>query len=385
MARPNASGPDRPDSECNVLIAGAGVAGLEAAFALRELAGDRVKLRLLAPNDEFVYRPLAVGEPFNVSWAQRYPLSGLAEQAGAELVHDALRDVDPQRHLALTESGLELSYDALLLGLGTSLHQPHEHVTSVDDSRMDELLHGLVQDVEEGYLHRLAFIIPAPIPWPLPAYELALMTSQRAWDMQVDLAITILTPESAPLAAFGRAASERVANLLGRREIELITSADCDVPDAKTIRVHPGGRTLAVDRIVALPELRGPGLPGLPHDASGFLAVDSHCKLKQVEAVWAAGDCTDSPVKHGGIAAQQADAAARSIASFAGAIVEPQPFQPVVGGLLETGDEPMQLGVDTGDDGAHSGLAGVIGAMRAPKLVARYLAPELKETAARRV
>ena len=48
----------------SVLIAGGGVAGLEALLALRDLAGDRVDLRLLAPEAEFVYRPMAVGEPF---------------------------------------------------------------------------------------------------------------------------------------------------------------------------------------------------------------------------------------------------------------------------------------------------------------------------------
>ena len=43
-----------------VLIAGGGVAALETVLALRALAGDRVKLELLAPDEEFVERPLAV-------------------------------------------------------------------------------------------------------------------------------------------------------------------------------------------------------------------------------------------------------------------------------------------------------------------------------------
>jgi hypothetical protein len=47
-----------------VVVAGAGVAGLETLMALRALAGARVELTLIAPQDEFVYRPLAVEEPF---------------------------------------------------------------------------------------------------------------------------------------------------------------------------------------------------------------------------------------------------------------------------------------------------------------------------------
>ena len=53
-----------------VVIAGGGVAGLEAMLALRELAGDRVDIELLSPSDEFVYRPMLVAEPFGSGCAR---------------------------------------------------------------------------------------------------------------------------------------------------------------------------------------------------------------------------------------------------------------------------------------------------------------------------
>jgi sulfide:quinone oxidoreductase len=199
---------------CQVLIAGAGVAGLEAAFALRELAGDRVGLRIMAPTDEFVYRPMSVAEPFTSGWAQHYPLSALAEAVGAELVQDALVEVNAPDQQVRTANGSTLSYDALLICLGASVHPRYEHATTVDDVRMDELLHGLVQDIEGGYVHHLAVVVPAPMPWPLPAYEIALMASERAWDMQTDMSVTVLTPEEAPLAIFGSEASRGLARLL---------------------------------------------------------------------------------------------------------------------------------------------------------------------------
>ncbi|MDQ2894147.1 MAG: FAD-dependent oxidoreductase [Actinomycetota bacterium] len=379
MARANDQAQGSAKAErLDVLIAGGGVAGLEAAFALRELADDRVNLTLLAPTDEFVYRPMTVGEPFAAGWAQRYPLSGLAADAGAELVQDGLGEVDVERRVALTTSGTELHYDALLVGLGASLHRRYEHVISVDDARMDELLHGLIQDVEGGYVRRLAFVVPAPMPWPLPVYELALMTAERAWDMQADLAITILTPEAAPLAAFGEGVSQGVARLLAKRGIEVITSASCEIPKAKTINIHPGDRTLEVDRIVALPELRGPAVPGLPHDTTGFIPVDGHSRVRGVEGVWAAGDATDFSVKHGSIAAQQADVAAQSIAAQAGAPLEPQQFTPVIEGLLLTGDKPLHLRAEI-TDGGLSELTEVLRGSHIPKVAARYLAPHLLE------
>jgi sulfide:quinone oxidoreductase len=89
--------------------------------------------------------------------------------------------------------------------------------------------------------------------------------------------------------------------------------------------------------VVALPLLVGPAITGLPADADGFLPVTAHCEVTGVEGVYAAGDATDFPVKYGGIAAQQADAAAASIATVAGAPTEPTPFDGVVHGLLMRG------------------------------------------------
>ena len=45
---------------------------------------------------------------------------------------------------------------------------------------------GLLRDVEEGYAKRLAFVVPAGAVWPLPAYELALMTAGEARAMGHD-------------------------------------------------------------------------------------------------------------------------------------------------------------------------------------------------------
>src|SRR5438552_2097268 len=158
------------------------------------------------------------------------------------------------------------------------------------------------------------------MPWPLPVYELALLTAERAADMNVDVSITVLTPEDAPLALFGRSVSEGVRALLESKGILTITSAHAEVPEPGRIEIHPGERRLHVDRIVAAPQLFGPATPGLPKGArDGFITVDAHCKVRDLEDVYAAGDATDFPVKHGAIAAQQADTAAEAIAAHAGA------------------------------------------------------------------
>jgi sulfide:quinone oxidoreductase len=380
MLQPDATGTTQDESaRFEVLIAGGGVAGLESAFAVCDLAGDRVHITLLTPGSDFVYRPNAVKEPFTLGSAQHYSLAALIKDTRAELVHDAITRVDVDRRVAHTVAGLELPYDALLLGLGVSMTERYEHATTVDDARIDEHLHGLVQDVEGGYLKRLAFVIPAPIPWPLPAYELALLTAERAWDMQAELGVTLLTPEPAPLAVFGEHASAEVAQLLADRGIEVITSAYCEVPTAKTISVSPGGTHLEFDRIVALPELRGPALEGIPHDGDGFIPVDEFCKVRGAESVYAAGDMTDFPVKHGGIAAQQADTAARSIAALAGAPVVPLAIDPVLEGVLVTGDQPRYFKAQlSGGHGSDQEVVGIPVPVSTPKIAARYLAERLE-------
>ena len=83
-----------PSTPLNVVIAGGGVAGLEALLALRALAADRVDLTLIAPDDHFAYRPLAVAQPFALGRARRTPLGDAARDARATFVHAAVTGVD---------------------------------------------------------------------------------------------------------------------------------------------------------------------------------------------------------------------------------------------------------------------------------------------------
>ena len=113
----------------------------------------------------------------------------------------------------------------------------------------------------------MAFVVPPGPGWPLPAYELALMTAHHAWDADRRPQITPITPEPAPLAVFGRAATASI-----RAELELagIGFHGCSYADARsrgdaaTVVVHPGMRRIDVDRVVALPRLLGRPPAGVP-------------------------------------------------------------------------------------------------------------------------
>jgi sulfide:quinone oxidoreductase len=362
-----------------VLIAGGGVAALEGALALRELAGERVSMEMLAPEPEFVYRPMTVREPFAYGRAQRYPLSEMAVEIGVGVREQSFAWVDPAARVAYTDGGEKLPYDALLLALGARIHPRYTHAYTIDDRQLDDTLHGLLQDVEGGYVKRLAFVIPARMAWQLPVYELALMTAGRAYEMEVELSISIVTPEESPLAIFGSGASEAVSKLLGDAGIEVLTSSYAEVPRWDTVVVSPGDRRLEFDRVVALPELYGPAVRGLPAGEHGFIPVDVHARVRGVERVYAAGDATDLALKHGGVASQQADAAAEAIARLAGVEIDPKPFDPVVYGMLLTGGAPRYLRAHVaGGHGFSSEVSEEPLWIPPRKIVARYLAPFLE-------
>ncbi len=369
-----------PHPKLRVLIAGGGVVALETALALAELAPDRTSTTVLAPNEEFVYRPMTVVEPFAYPVANRYPLAQMVSDAGAELIRDELSWVDPASHTVHTAGELEIEYDALVIALGGRPCRRYTHALTIDDRRLDEAMHGLIQDIEGGYVESIAFVAPGRMAWQLPLYELALMTAARAYDMGVDLETTIVSPEDSPLAIFGVTASSALADVLAKAGIKTIYSAYAEVPRSGEIAINPGDRHLHVDRVIALPELYGPSVRGIPLSEHGFIRTDRFGRVADLKDVYAAGDAIDFPIKHGGLGSQQADVAAQSIAALAGADVTPEPFKPVIRGMLLTGEKPLFLTAEiTGGQGFSSQITDEATWSPPSKIAAKYLAPYLEK------
>jgi sulfide:quinone oxidoreductase len=169
-----------------VLIAGGGVAGLEALLALRDLAGTRVSLTLLSPGREFTYRPMATAVPFARGHMQRLDLADVARETGAEFVRGTLAEVDAGAREAVLSDGRRLGYDALLVAVGAASEPAYGRVRTWTPEQDRDVFGGLLADLEEGYAKRVAFVVPPRVAWPLPAYELALMTAWDARDLGLD-------------------------------------------------------------------------------------------------------------------------------------------------------------------------------------------------------
>jgi sulfide:quinone oxidoreductase len=366
------------EEQTKVTIVGGGVAALEAMIALRRLAEERIAIELVTPTPEWSYRPMAVAEPFGLGQATRYDLVRIARDHGAAMHLAGVQAVRPEAHQLLTWDGRTLDYELLLLAIGAQPTTALPGSVTVRGPGYTGRFRTLLHQLEERRIARVAFAVPAGASWPLPLYELALMTAAHVAKRGLrGVELSLVTPEEEPLELFGAAASKAVRELLADRGVALHTGRyPTDVRDRELL-VAPAG-SVAADRVVSLPRLRGPFLPGLPHDAEGFIPTDLHGLVAAEPDVYAAGDATTCPIKQGGVATQQADAAAEAIAARAGADVDPRPFRPVLRGMLLTGAAPRYLRADVSGTAGDSSSASDQALWWPPSKIAGYwLAPYL--------
>jgi len=362
-----------------VVIAGGGVAAVETLLALRAApGGSALEIAVIAPGRELVYRPLAVGEPFGQPPARRYDLAAICADLGATLVPEALVAVADDRR-ALGSDGASLPYDALVLAPGARAEAALDDAFTFFADSDGDGLRWIVRELEEGLVRTVAFVVPPGAGWPLPLYELALLTARRAWAIGAEAALTLVTPEEAPLAVFRGTGSRAVGRLLAEAGIALETASYAHDYDGAALRLTPGNRRLEAERVVALPRLRGPALAGVPCDRDGFVRVDEHGRVPGLPGVWAIGDATASAIKQGGLAAQQADAVAAAIARGAGSLRPLDAPSPTLRALLLTGGDPLYLTTTLGAGGPVSSASRDCPWWPPHKIAARYLAPYLAD------
>ncbi len=345
----------------HIVIAGGGVAAVEAVAALRALAGSGPRITLLTPDAELAPRARSVALPFGLGAPAPLTFDAIRLHAPFDVRRGALARVVPEAREVVDERGRRLRYDKLIVAVGARPYAALHGAVAFAGPRDAAAVERALEDAS-----RVAFVVPSASAWALPAYELAMMAA-----VERRAEITVVTPEPAPLAVFGTAASAAVAELLAERGIALRAGVEA-------IAVTPGelelsaGPPVGADRVIALPRWLGPAIPALPQDAHGVLPADRHGRV--LADVFAAGDATTFPLTQGGLAAQQADAVAEAIAADLGRPGEPEPFTPVLRGVLMTGGAPLYLRSSTSGEGEVSRHA-----LWSPpgKIAGRYLAPLL--------
>lgn len=337
-----------------VVIAGAGVGGLEALLALREFAGDRVQIDLLAPDDSYVQRAQLVTVPFGGPEPKRIDIAQLATELGARHHRDTLAAVDPAARHVRTAGGLTLEYDSLLIGVGAIAEDSIPGALTFPALEADDDFEAILNRLGHRDMRRLAFAVAPGTEWSLPIYELALLTAAECRARRIEgVELAVVTHESEPLRAAGDSAGSLIEARLADAGIALVTGARarCFTQSALALELERA-EPIAADAVVALARLRGPAIVGLPQTRTGFLPIDVQMHVGGLDSVWAVGDATSQPVKQGGLAAQQADIAARGIAARAGARVSRRGFDPVLRAAIVTGGpvEYLRRQMTTGTD-----------------------------------
>lgn len=322
----------------SVVIAGGGVAALEAVLELRHLAPG-ISIDLVSPQREFSLRQFSVGQPFGAESPRTLDLAEFCRRNDVTLRKDHLAEVWGGQYRVLLASGDDIAYDALLLATGARPKDvlPGAKVFRGPDDVRD--YGAMLGDLEHGRLRHLAFAVPREVRWALPLYELALMTARLVRARDVHAELNFFTHEPAPLMDLGSAAGQRISEMFEALGIELHCDRAPAVVEHHALRLADG-HLFDVSEVISLPALRVPDVPGVTQGRHGFIPTGPTMSVEGMDRVWAAGDATWFPVKQGGIAAQMADVAAASIVEAAGIGVEVPAFVPVVRGALLTGDEP---------------------------------------------
>jgi sulfide:quinone oxidoreductase len=375
-------GSPRADSRRHVLIVGGGFAAVEAALALRALVGDRVRLGLVAPDPLFRYRPAATSESFDLAPTRVYDLQAIAADIGASYHRGRLEAVASRKQWARTAAGARLQYDRLLLATGARPVARVSGAITFRDQRDVPKLRRIVGEIEAGAVRRVAFTLPAGTVWPLPLYELALLSAKRAREHGITLECTLVSPEAAPLELFGSAASRLVAGVLDDGGVSFIGSSPAAEVGRDGTLVLGDGTSIGADRVVALPELRGRRITGVPGNPSGFVPVDTFGQVEGLQNVYAAGDLTTFPIKQGGLAAQQADVVAHAVAEELGAPVKQVRAPHVLRARLVGGERPLFLRTEFDWNGHPTNAtlerAGDEREATTAKVLGRYLVPYLE-------
>src|SRR5919108_1328573 len=340
-----------------VVVAGGGIAALEALAGLHALAGDRVDATLLAPEPSFSYRPLSTALPFTFREERTRALADVADDLQARFVRDGLAEVDDSRCRVLTHGGDFLPYDALLVAVGArAARGAAPGVRFKRDREGVSTFARLLRDLEDGAVQRVAFVVPRDAAWPVDAYELAFV-ARRA---KPTAKVTLVAAEERPLEALGAAVSEAIGDELDREGIELLSGVEVRDPAASAeggldafssaiarltrrdrarakrrfvLQLEPDS-TLVVDRAISLPAVHGPAVAGVAHDRHGFHQVDGHGRVPGSSRLHVAGDATALSLKHSTLASSQATAVAEAIAAEAGAKLTTAPRSPVLYRIL---------------------------------------------------
>ena len=303
-----------PRSPLRVLVAGGGVAALEAVLALRRARRRPRRDRAARPGGR-VRRAPVVGA---VAVQRRSPRRACRSTGCRARRRAATAARSPRSTPTRTRSARPTAAELALRPAGRRRRRAagrrrarRDHVPRADQRRRGR-----------GRAPRRARRACCSCSrrgsgWPLPLYELALLAAHELPDGPD---VAIVTPEPRPLDIFGPVASDALARLLRPRRHRVHRRHRAPRRSSAARSSTDDGRLIAADAVIALPRPARPAIDGPArrrarlHRRSTSTRASPACRTSSPPATR-----PTEPVKQGGLATQQADAAAEAIAAEAGA------------------------------------------------------------------
>ncbi len=356
---------DGTRSQASVLVLGGGFGGLEAAFDLRLIAGDRARITLVSDIDHFKFKPNSIYVPFGLDPRRlEVPLARPCKRRGIELVQGRAEGIDPATGRVELADGRALGYDFLIVATGSGMRATEvpglaEHAistwTTEDMDRLRAAFEGLATVGQARERRRVLFCVPPNNKCAGPLYEIVLMleTWLRRKGARGSIDIVWSTYEDAYIQAFGPRLDDVVEREFDRRGIDGHRGYAVERVESDSV-AYSNGDSLPYDLLVSFPPyIASTAFPGLPADDRGFLETELRSRrLVGHPNTYVVGDAGDFPVKQAFLAFLQADAAAAHIAAEISGTEPATDFDPVSMCVMEQFDKatfaqvPLQL---TGD------------------------------------
>lgn len=253
----------------DILVAGGGIAGVEAALTLgRGLPDDRVTLLthgdVLRASPDLLYVPCGVD-------AHRLdvPLRELLAEEPVHVLLGTLESVDLVGRVVHADVG-SVAFDVIVAAPGAEpLGTTGLQVQSVEQA---ELLRDALDEVfaaasADGQRGSVVLRAEADDAWAPPAYELAMLVAARRRMLDVErlVDITLVTAELQPFQWFDPKVADIVVDALRSWDVELASGVPVTRFD-----------DLGGDVVVDFPRLHARNMPGVPGPVGdGWYAVDA--------------------------------------------------------------------------------------------------------------
>ncbi len=294
----------------DILVIGAGIAGVPAAYELKQRLGAGVRITVISDREYFHFVPsnpaLAVG--WRMESDLSFPINPYFEGRGIGFVHGSVTAIDADRSCIVVGEAQEIPYDSIMVACG-AVPRWHEIPGLAKLHSVLALEQALAtRHAYERFASRPGSIVIGAAPGASilgSLYEYAFLVDAdlRRRGIRRRAPITIITPEPYPghLGIGGSTLRESLARALAAHDIQWIANAETigAAEDAIHVVRHADNGSTKKEHIPYVFGVYWPrfgGIPAitnstLPTDAHGLLKVDHYLRSERYEKVFAAGIC----------------------------------------------------------------------------------------------